>query len=76
MEETFPNIYAELNAIQHKLEEHYHDMQDLEFTVQEGKLWLLQTRNGKRTGQAMVKIAMDLLRDKLISEEELSLIHI
>lgn len=70
MEETFPNIYAELNAIQHKLEEHYHDMQDLEFTVQEGKLWLLQTRNGKRTGQAMVKIAMDLLRDKQISEEE------
>ena len=70
MEETFPNIYAELNAIQHKLEEHYHDMQDLEFTVQEGKLWLLQTRNGKRTGQAMIKIAMDLLRDKQISEEE------
>lgn len=70
MEETFPEIYAELDAIQHKLEEHYHDMQDLEFTVQEGKLWLLQTRNGKRTGQAMVKIAMDLLRDKQISEEE------
>lgn len=70
MEETFPEIYAELNAIQHKLEEHYHDMQDLEFTVQEGKLWLLQTRNGKRTGQAMVKIAMDLLRDKKITEEE------
>lgn len=70
MEETFPEIYAELNAIQHKLEEHYHDMQDLEFTVQEGKLWILQTRNGKRTGQAMVKIAMDLLRDKQISEEE------
>lgn len=70
MEETFPGIYAELNAIQHKLEQHYHDMQDLEFTVQEGKLWLLQTRNGKRTGQAMVKIAMDQLRDNLISEEE------
>ena len=70
MEETFPEIYAELDAIQHKLEEHYHDMQDLEFTVQEGKLWLLQTRNGKRTGQAMVKIAMDLLRDKQITEEE------
>lgn len=70
MEETFPEIYAELNAIQHKLEQHYHDMQDLEFTVQEGKLWLLQTRNGKRTGQAMVKIAMDQLRDNLISEEE------
>ena len=70
MEETFPDIYAELNGIQHKLEQHYHDMQDLEFTVQEGKLWLLQTRNGKRTGQAMVKIAMDQLRDNLISEEE------
>ena len=70
MEETFPEIYAELNGIQHKLEQHYHDMQDLEFTVQEGKLWLLQTRNGKRTGQAMVKIAMDQLRDNLISEEE------
>ena len=70
MEETFPEIYAELDAIQHKLEEHYHDMQDLEFTVQEGKLWILQTRNGKRTGQAMVKIAMDLLRDKQITEEE------
>lgn len=70
MEETFSEIYAELDAIQHKLEEHYHDMQDLEFTVQEGKLWLLQTRNGKHTGQAMVKIAMDLLRDKQISEEE------
>ena len=70
MEETFPGIYAELNAIQHKLEQHYHDMQDLEFTVQEGKLWLLQTRNGKRTGQARVKIAMDQLRDNLISEEE------
>ena len=70
MEETFPEIYAELNTIQHKLEMHYHDMQDMEFTVQEGKLWLLQTRNGKRTGQAMVKIAMDLLRDNLITEEE------
>ena len=70
MEETFPEIYAELNTIQHKLEMHYHDMQDMEFTVQEGKLWLLQTRNGKRTGQAMVKIAMDLLRDNLIIEEE------
>ena len=70
MEETFPEIYAELNTIQHKLEMHYHDMQDMEFTVQEGKLWLLQTRNGKRTGQALVKIAMDLLRDNLITEEE------
>ena len=52
-----PEIYAELNSIQDKLEHHYHDMQDMEFTVQEGKLWFLQTRNGKRTGAAMVKIA-------------------
>ena len=62
MEETMPEIYAQLNAIQEKLEKHYHDMQDMEFTVQDGKLWFLQTRNGKRTGTAMVKIAMDLLR--------------
>lgn len=52
-----------------KLEEHYHDMQDMEFTVQEGKLWFLQTRNGKRTGAAMVKIAMDLLRQGMIDEK-------
>ena len=59
MEEAMPEIYAQLNALQDKLEKHYHDMQDMEFTVQEGKLWFLQTRNGKRTGTAMVKIAMD-----------------
>ena len=63
MEECMPEIYAELNAIQQKLEDHYSDMQDMEFTVQEGKLWLLQTRNGKRTGSAMVKIACDLLHE-------------
>ena len=50
-----PEIYAELDALQTKLENHYKDMQDMEFTVQEGKLWFLQTRNGKRTGSAMVK---------------------
>ena len=61
MEEAMPEIYGQLNALQDKLEKHYHDMQDMEFTVQEGKLWFLQTRNGKRTGTAMVKIAMDLL---------------
>ena len=55
MEEAMPEMYAELNAIQQKLEDHYRDMQDMEFTVQEGKLWFLQTRNGKRTGTAMVK---------------------
>ncbi len=69
MEEAMPEIYAELNAIQDKLEHHYHDMQDMEFTVQEGKLWFLQTRNGKRTGTAMVKIAMDLVREGLIDEK-------
>lgn len=69
MEEAMPEIYRQLNTIQHKLEEHYKDMQDMEFTVQEGKLWFLQTRNGKRTGAAMVKIAMDLLRQGLIDEK-------
>ena len=69
MEEAMPTIYAELNALQDKLEHHYHDMQDMEFTVQEGKLWFLQTRNGKRTGTAMVKIAMDLLREGEIDEK-------
>ena len=69
MEEAMPEIYAELNEIQDKLEHHYHDMQDMEFTVQEGKLWFLQTRNGKRTGTAMVKIAMDLLHEGMIDEK-------
>jgi pyruvate,orthophosphate dikinase len=69
MEESMPNIYAQLNDLQDKLEKHYNDMQDMEFTVQEGKLWFLQTRNGKRTGTAMVKIAMDLLREGLIDEK-------
>ena len=69
MEETMPEIYAQLNTVQEKLERHYHDMQDMEFTVQDGKLWFLQTRNGKRTGTAMVKIAMDLLREGEIDEK-------
>ena len=69
MEEAMPEIYAELNGLQEKLEHHYHDMQDMEFTVQEGKLWFLQTRNGKRTGTAMVKIAMDLLHEGEIDEK-------
>lgn len=69
VEEAMPEIYHQLDAIQTKLEEHYHDMQDMEFTVQEGKLWFLQTRNGKRTGAAMVKIAMDLLRQGMIDEK-------
>lgn len=69
MEETMPTIFQELDALQTKLELHYKDMQDMEFTVQEGKLWFLQTRNGKRTGGAMIKIAMDLLRQGLIDEK-------
>lgn len=69
MEEAMPEIYGQLNALQDKLEKHYHDMQDMEFTVQEGKLWFLQTRNGKRTGTAMVKIAMDLLHEGEIDEK-------
>ena len=69
MEEAMPTIYKELDEIQTRLENHYHDMQDMEFTVQDGKLWFLQTRNGKRTGSAMVKIAMDLLRQGMIDEK-------
>ncbi len=69
MEETMPEIFAQLNEIQDKLEKHYHDMQDMEFTVQDDKLWFLQTRNGKRTGTAMVKIAMDLLAEGEIDEK-------
>ena len=69
MEEAMPEIYKQLDAIQHKLEAHYRDMQDMEFTVQEGKLWFLQTRNGKRTGAAMVKIAIDLLHQGMIDEK-------
>ena len=69
MEEAMPDIYKQLDEIQTKLENHYHDMQDMEFTVQEGKLWFLQTRNGKRTGTAMVRIAMELLHQGMIDEK-------
>ena len=69
LEETMPETYKELYEIQKKLENHYREMQDLEFTIQEGKLWLLQTRTGKRTGAAMVKIAMDMLREGIIDEK-------
>ena len=61
LEEAMPEMFRQLNETQQKLEDHYKDMQDIEFTIQEGKLWMLQTRNGKRTGAAMVKIAVDLL---------------
>uniref|UniRef100_UPI004057C5FB pyruvate, phosphate dikinase n=1 Tax=Alistipes sp. TaxID=1872444 RepID=UPI004057C5FB len=69
LEEVMPTVYAELNEIQHHLEVYFKDMQDIEFTIQDGKLWMLQCRNGKRTGAAMVKIAMDMLREGLINEK-------
>jgi len=70
LEEVMPAAYQELFNIQRNLENHYKDMQDIEFTIQEGKLWMLQTRNGKRTGASMVRIAMDLLREGKIDEKE------
>lgn len=70
LEELMPSIFEELNSYQQKLEDHYRDMQDMEFTIEDGKLWILQTRNGKRTGAAMVKIAVDLLNEGVLTEEE------
>jgi len=69
MEEAMPELYNELNETQQKLEDHYSDMQDMEFTVQDGKLWMLQTRSGKRTGGAMVKMAVDMLAEGMIDEK-------
>ena len=69
LEEVMPEVYAELDGIQKHLETYFTDMQDIEFTIQDGKLWMLQCRNGKRTGAAMVKIAMDMLREGLIDEK-------
>lgn len=68
LEEAMPDLYTQLWEVQHKLETHYKDMQDIEFTIQDGRLWMLQTRNGKRTGAAMVKIATDLLGEGMIDE--------
>ena len=70
LEEAMPIMYKELFETQNKLENHYRDMQDIEFTVENGKLWLLQTRGGKRTGAAMVKIAIDMLKEKMLNKEE------
>ena len=69
LEESMPEMYQALFNIQKNLEKHYKDMQDMEFTIQEGKMWMLQTRSGKRTGAAMVKIAMDMLKEGLIDEK-------
>ncbi|HEU5016461.1 MAG TPA: pyruvate, phosphate dikinase [Pseudolabrys sp.] len=70
MEKSLPNAYAELTRIYNVLERHYRDMQDLEFTVEQGKLWMLQTRNGKRTARASLRIAVELANERLISKEE------
>jgi pyruvate, orthophosphate dikinase len=70
MEAALPEAFAELRRIYAKLEKHYRDMQDLEFTVEQGKLWMLQTRSGKRTGQAALRIAVELAQEKLITKEE------
>jgi pyruvate,orthophosphate dikinase len=70
LEEAMPQAYAELMRVQASLEAHYRDMQDIEFTIQQNKLWLLQTRNGKRTAKAMVKIAVDLVEQGIISKDE------
>ncbi len=70
LEEQQPKIFAEITKIRNRLEKHYHDMQDMEFTVQEGKLYMLQCRNGKRTGAAAVKMAVDMVGEKLITKEE------
>jgi pyruvate,orthophosphate dikinase len=65
-----PDVYAELTDVFDKLERHYRDMQDIEFTVEQGRLWMLQTRNGKRTAKAALKIAVDMVAEGLITEEE------
>jgi pyruvate, orthophosphate dikinase len=70
MEEVMPKVFAELETVRRKLESHYRDMQDIEFTVQKNKLFMLQTRSGKRTAQAALKVAVDMVREGLISEEE------
>jgi pyruvate, orthophosphate dikinase len=70
LKKSMPKMYAELEAIANKLEQHFRDMQDMEFTVESGKLYMLQTRNGKRTGPAAIKIAVEMVHEKLITEEQ------
>ena len=70
LETAMPAVYAELDGIRKRLEEHFHDMQDIEFTIQEGKLWMLQCRIGKRTGIAALQMAMDMLSEGMIDEKE------
>ena len=75
MKDYMPEIYNKLNDIQHQLEKHYKDMQDIEFTIQSGRLWMLQTRTGKRNGFASVRIAIEMLEEKLI-DEKLALLRV
>ena len=70
MQESMPKVYKELEKVFLKLEKHYRDMQDIEFTVENNKLWMLQTRSGKRTAKAGIKIAVDMVKEKLISRKE------
>ena len=70
LERVMPNCYEQLRTITGKMEKHYRDMQDFEFTIQDGKLYMLQTRNGKRTGLAAVRVAIDMVEEKLITQEE------
>ena len=70
MEEAMPEVFAELAQMFDRLENHYRDCQDIEFTVQEGRLWLLQTRTGKRTAKAALKMACDMVDEGLITSDE------
>ena len=70
LEEFLPDVYGQLDKIRIKLENHYNDMQDIEFTIEEGRLWMLQTRTGKRTGGAAIQMAVDMVRENMISKEE------
>ena len=70
MEEAMPEVFKQLDGVRARLETHYRDMQDIEFTVQRGKLYMLQTRNGKRTAKAALKIAVDMVREGLIDKKE------
>src|SRR5205809_3219189 len=70
LQKEMPEVYKQLDDIRGKLEKHYRDVQDIEFTIQKGKLWMLQTRNGKRTGFAAVRFAVDMVEEGLIKKEE------
>ena len=70
LEKVMPEVYNQLRDITSRMEQHYRDMQDFEFTIQDAKLYMLQTRNGKRTGLAAVKVAIDMVEEGLITQEE------